>query len=107
MSAAKGRLRIPDEIRDLISHLNPDTKRKVRAALDVVIDDPASGMALSDQLAGYRRIRIAGWRIVYRQVGTVIQIHAVGRRTSVYADLIARIEGSARRRAGGSRAKHT
>ena len=98
MSAARSRLRVPNEIRDLISGLNPDTKRRVRAALDAVIDDPETGMALSERLAGYRRIRIGGWRIVYREEGRAIQIHAIGRRSTVYADLIARIERARRGR---------
>lgn len=93
MTAARSRLRVPDEIRDLIRRLSPDTKRRVRSALDAVIDDPEPGMALFEQLAGYRRIRVGGWRIVYREEGRrVIQIHAIGRRSTVYADLIARIE---------------
>ena len=96
MSAARSRLRVPNEIRDLSRALNPDTKRKVRTALDAVIDDPETGMALSEQLAGYRRIRIGGWRIVYRQEGQLIQVHVIGRRSSVYTDLIARIERARR-----------
>jgi len=98
VSAARSRLRVPNEIRDLISGLNPDTKRRVRAALDAVIDDPETGMALSERLAGNRRIRIGGWRIVYREEGRAIQIHAIGRRSTVYADLIARIERARRGR---------
>ena len=97
MTTAQSRLRVPDEIRELISRLNPDTKRRVRAALDAIIDDPDTGVALSEQLAGYRRIRIGGWRIVYREQRRVIQIHASGRRSTVYADLIARIERRAQR----------
>lgn len=107
MSAAASRVRVPNEIRDLISRLNPDTKRRVRAALEEVVDDPDTGMALAGQLAGYRRIRIGGWRIVYRVERTTIQIHAIGRRSTVYADLIARIEHRGTASKGSHRGRST
>lgn len=92
MSAARTRLRVPDEIRDVIGALHPETRRKVRAALGELLLHPDTGLALTRRLAGYRRIRIGGWRIVYRVAGPVIEVHAIGRRSTVYADLIARVE---------------
>ena len=46
------RLRIPPEVAALIQSLHPVLKRKVRAAIDAVLDDPEAGKALRDELEG-------------------------------------------------------
>jgi mRNA interferase RelE/StbE len=85
------RLRVPDEVRDAIGHLPPDTKRKVRAALVAVLNEPNIGEPLRDRLSGYRRIRIGRWRVVYRERGRVVDVFAIGPRATVYEDLLARL----------------
>ena len=83
------RLRVPDEIRASIVGLPPDIKKKVRAALGSVLDDPDIGDPLRDRLIGYRRIRIGRWRLVYRQNAHVVEVLAIGPRATVYDDLLA------------------
>ena len=46
-------LKVPTEVRNLIRHLPPVLKRKVRAALADILDDPTCGKALKEELEGY------------------------------------------------------
>ncbi len=85
------KLRVPQEIRLAIGQLPPDTKRKVRAALTAVTTDPTIGEPLRDRLAGYRRVRIGRWRVVYQERGRWIEVAIVGPRSSVYAELLQRL----------------
>ncbi|HEY6000623.1 MAG TPA: type II toxin-antitoxin system RelE/ParE family toxin [bacterium] len=80
------RLRIPDDVAALIRGLHPDLKRKIRSALDDLLDDPTIGKALRDELGGLRSCRVARFRIIYRVAGTVIEIVAVGPRRTIYEE---------------------
>ena len=86
------RVDVPDDVQRIIAKLHPETKRKVRAALEAIAEEPTVGKALGERLAGFRRIRIGRWRIVYREEGRIIEVHAVGRRATIYSDLIARLQ---------------
>ena len=80
------RLRIPDEVAGLIRGLHPDLKRKIRSALDDLLDDPTIGKPLREELAGLRSCRVARFRIIYRVAGTVIEVVAVGPRRAIYEE---------------------
>jgi len=82
----------------VISELHPDTKRKVHAALDAIVADPTVGEMLRDRLAGFRRLRIGRWRIVYRERPGEIEIQIVGPRSTVYSELVAALERGIRER---------
>ena len=77
------RLRVPGDVASLIRGLHPDLKRRVRSALDAVVVDPSVGKALRDELAGLRSSRVGRFRIIYRVAGSVIEIVAVGPRTTI------------------------
>jgi mRNA interferase RelE/StbE len=77
------RLRIPDEVVGLIRGLHPDLKRKIRSALDDLLDDPTIGKLLREELAGLRSCRVARFRIIYRVAGTAIEVVAVGPRQTI------------------------
>jgi mRNA interferase RelE/StbE len=94
------RLRIPDEVAGLIRGLHPELKRKVRTALDDLCDDPALGKPLREELAGLRTCRVARFRIIYRVVGTVIAVVAVGPRQTIYEETWKKVRRSAHGRAG-------
>jgi mRNA-degrading endonuclease RelE of RelBE toxin-antitoxin system len=71
----------------LIGSLHPDLKRKVRAALDVIRDDPAAGKELHDDLDGLRSFRVGNFRIVYRVAAErVIELVALGARRTIYEE---------------------
>ncbi|MBI4397490.1 MAG: type II toxin-antitoxin system RelE/ParE family toxin [Candidatus Omnitrophica bacterium] len=65
---------VDDEERDLIRHLPPDLKRKVKQAFTQILQNPAAGKALSQELKGLRSYRIGQIRIIYKvsQRGEVV-----------------------------------
>jgi mRNA interferase RelE/StbE len=85
------RLKVPDDVAALIRGLHPDLKRRVRSALRDIVDDPAIGKLLRDELAGLRSCRISRFRILYRVVGVVIEIVAVGPRRTIYQETWRRV----------------
>ena len=66
------RLEMPRLLRDLIRHLPPELKAKVKAALRSIATDPYSAKQLGDDLAGLRSYRIARCRVIYRVVGSTV-----------------------------------
>jgi mRNA interferase RelE/StbE len=66
--------------------LHPQLKRKVRAAMEQILDDPHIGQALKDELEGLRSDRIGKFRIIYR-VGKsrTIDVVAIGPRGKIMA----------------------
>ena len=84
------KLRVADEIRDLVRGLHPDLKRKVRASLEAILADASSGKALRDELSGLRSYRVGRFRIVYRMAarGKIIELVAIGPRARVYEDTL-------------------
>lgn len=80
------KLRVPDELASLIKSLHPELKRKVRASLHFIQDDPESGKALREELLGLRSYRVGTFRIIYRIHRTVIEIVAIGPRTRIYEE---------------------
>jgi mRNA interferase RelE/StbE len=83
------RLRAPSAVVDLVRGLHPELKRKVRAGLDRIRTEPATGKALRDQLDGLRSLRIGRLRIVYR-IGPdrVIDLVAIGPRRTIYQETL-------------------
>src|SRR2546423_12104690 len=79
-------LKVSTDVRDVIRRLHPELKRKVRAALADILADPPCGKALKDELEGYWSLRVGRSRIIYRIVGVVIEIVAVGPRDSIYEE---------------------
>lgn len=78
------RMEIPRALRDLIRHLPPGVKAKVKAALRSIADDPYRAKDLRDELARLRSYRIGRSRIIFRIVGSVVQIVALGPRADIY-----------------------
>jgi mRNA interferase RelE/StbE len=69
-----------------IRDLDPDVRRRVRAAIDRLIEDPTRGKPLRMTLRGLRSWRTGDWRIVYRATHETLEILvvAVGHRREVY-----------------------
>lgn len=85
------RLKVPDDVADLIRGLHPDLKRKVRSALADVVDDPGIGKSLREDLAGLRSCRVGRFRIIHRVAGATIEIVAVGPRRTIYEETWRRV----------------
>ena len=79
------KLRVPDEIADLIKKFHPLIKRKVKSALKLILNDPTSGTLLKEYLKGIRSYRMGRIRIIYRMSsGKYLEIIAIGPRKTIY-----------------------
>ena len=79
------RIRVPDDVARMLGRLHPQVKRKVRAGLDLLSEDPNAGKTLQGDLAGLRSLRVGQFRIVYRSASRrIIDIVTIGPRKSVY-----------------------
>jgi mRNA interferase RelE/StbE len=88
------RLRIPDETADLIRGLHPELKRKIKAALKVILSDPYAGKALKDDLSGLKSYRVGKLRIIYQTHGKELQIITIGPRKKIYLETYRRLKKS-------------
>jgi mRNA interferase RelE/StbE len=79
-------LKVPTEVRDLIRRVHPELRRKLRAALADILDNPTCGKALKEELEGYWSLRIGRSRIIYRLSGRDVEIVAIGPRDSIYEE---------------------
>jgi mRNA interferase RelE/StbE len=80
------KLRLPEDLAGLIRGMHPTLKKKVRASLDAILSDPASGKALKDDLVGLRSFKIGRVRIIYKVSKTEVQVVAVGPRSCIYEE---------------------
>jgi len=81
------KLRVPDEVADLIRGLHPQLKRKVKAALERIIAEPGEGKALKDELNGLRSFKVSHFRIIYRiNSDKCLEIVAIGPRKTIYEE---------------------
>lgn len=78
------RIEIAKAVRDAIVHLPPHLKRRVKAALRVIADNPHQAKPLKDELTGLRSYRVGRSRLVLRIKGSVIEIIAFGPRSNIY-----------------------
>lgn len=89
MKAPDYKLRVPDDIAGLIRTMHPLLKKKVKAALQIVLSDPSAGKSLRDELAGLRSFRVSRFRIIYRiALKKEIEIVAIGPRERIYEETL-------------------
>lgn len=86
MKQALNKLRVPDNIVELIRHMHPHLKKKVKSSLQIILSDPETGKALKDKLAGLRSFRVSRFRIIYRITKKEIEIIAIGPRENIYEE---------------------
>jgi mRNA interferase RelE/StbE len=82
------KLKVPDPVASLVRGLHPELKARVKKALGLILDDPAIGKPLRDELSGLRSFRVGRFRIVYRVAESErrIEIVATGPRKSIYVE---------------------
>jgi mRNA interferase RelE/StbE len=78
------RIKLLPELTILIRGLHPQIKRKVRSALDAILNEPTLGKQLRGELAEYRSFRVGRIRIIYREKEGIIEIVAIGPREVIY-----------------------
>ena len=99
------RLRVPHEVAALVRGLHPVLKRKVRAALEVLLREPYAGKALQNELQGLRSYRVGRFRIIYR-LRKDVELVAFGPRDSIYLETYRQLhEPRARNRRGSEAAR--
>lgn len=85
--SASYKVRVPDEVVELIRSLHPLLKKKVRAGLEEILQDPYCGKALKDELAGLWSFRIKRFRIIYElSKKGQISIVVIGPRKNIYEE---------------------
>jgi mRNA interferase RelE/StbE len=84
------RLKVSDETAALVRTLHPDIKRKIKAALQTVLNDPQSGKALKDELKGVQSFKVGKFRVVYKTAKDrgVIEVVAIGPRKTIYEETL-------------------
>ena len=73
-----------DELRELIRHVPPNLKRKIKLAIQEIVTAPSSGKGLQEELLGLCSYRVGEVRIVYRVEGQSVQLVTIGPRKTVY-----------------------
>ena len=86
--ASQYKLKMTDEIREIICHLHPAMKQKVRIALAEILENPGCGKALRGELQGMRSFRVSKFRIIYRAVAQGIEVIALSPRRSIYEETL-------------------
>ena len=84
------KLRVPDDVAELVRKMHPYLKKKIKSSLQIILSDPNSGKALKalkDKLAGLRSFRVSRFRIIYRVLPKKhIEIIAIGPRERIYEE---------------------
>jgi mRNA interferase RelE/StbE len=80
------KLKVTDDLAYFLKSLHPDLKRRIKAALKLILSSPDAGKGLRDELAGLRSFRVGRFRIVYRIGGRMIEIVAIGPREQIYQE---------------------
>lgn len=84
------RLKMSDETAELVRTLHPGLKRKIKAALQAILNDPQSGKGLKDELEGLQSFKVGKIRVVYKAVTDkgIIEIVAIGPRKTIYEETL-------------------
>ena len=85
-------LDVDGEAKQLITHLPPLLKRKIKESLRAIALEPYLGKLLQEELAGLRGYRVGTFRIVYSMDKNHKTIHIimVGPRRSIYEEITRR-----------------
>ncbi|MEW6217167.1 MAG: type II toxin-antitoxin system RelE/ParE family toxin [Candidatus Bipolaricaulota bacterium] len=78
-------IRLTSRARKDIRKLSPRNLERVRSAVLSLADDPQRGIPLAGGWAGYRRLRVGDYRIIYRihDEGEIV-VHYVRSRGAAY-----------------------
>ncbi|OHD67457.1 MAG: hypothetical protein A2W19_03255 [Spirochaetes bacterium RBG_16_49_21] len=83
------RIKASREIKDLISKLHPHIKKKIKAGMRTILEEPDIGKELKGELNGLFSFRIGKFRIIYRlEKQRIIHILVIGPRKTIYEETI-------------------
>lgn len=81
----KYRVQMREQVLGFIESLAPESRRRIRLALRGLETEQGDCLALRERLAGYHRLRVGGYRIVYRYLpGRVIECVFAEERSLIY-----------------------
>jgi mRNA-degrading endonuclease RelE of RelBE toxin-antitoxin system len=81
----KYRVQVREQVKAFIDTLAPDSRKKLRSGLRRLETEKGDCIALRETLAGYHRLRIGGYRVLYRYLpGKVIECVFAESRSLVY-----------------------
>jgi mRNA-degrading endonuclease RelE of RelBE toxin-antitoxin system len=80
------RLVYSETAKNQIVKLHPELKSIIRSRLDMLSKEPFKGKQLARELSGYRSLRAARFRIIYKlnEAEKNIEVHYIGHRKDVY-----------------------
>lgn len=90
MNPARAKLKMPDETVAIVRSLHPHLKRKIKAALQTILNDAHAGKPLKDELEGLRSFRVGKFRIVYK-IGAkreTVEVAAIAPREKIYEETL-------------------
>jgi mRNA-degrading endonuclease RelE of RelBE toxin-antitoxin system len=81
----KYKVRVREQVKAFIDTLAPESRIKIRFGLRGLEMERGDCMPLKEKLAGYHRLRIGGYRVLYRYLpGKVIECVFAESRSLVY-----------------------
>jgi mRNA-degrading endonuclease RelE of RelBE toxin-antitoxin system len=76
---------VREQVKEFIDTLAPESRRKIRFCLRGLETERGDCVPLKEKLAGYHRLRIGGYRVLYRYLpGKVIECVFAESRSLVY-----------------------
>jgi mRNA-degrading endonuclease RelE of RelBE toxin-antitoxin system len=76
---------VREQVMIFINTLAPDSRKKIKLGLRGLEEECGDCIALKEKLAGYHRLRIGGYRIIYRYLpGKVVECVFAETRSLVY-----------------------
>ena len=63
----KAEVLLADQVKEFLASLAPEPRRKLRAGIRSLENDQGDIKDLVDALTGYRRLRIARFRVIYQE----------------------------------------
>jgi mRNA-degrading endonuclease RelE of RelBE toxin-antitoxin system len=81
----KYRVVVREQVKGFIETLGPESRKKVRLALRGLESERGDRLPLKEKLSGYHRLRVGGYRVVYRYLpGKVIECVFAEERGLIY-----------------------
>jgi mRNA-degrading endonuclease RelE of RelBE toxin-antitoxin system len=79
------RVQVREQVKGFIETLGPEPRRKIRLALRGLESERGDCLPLKEKLSGYHRLRVGGYRIVYRYLpAKVIECVFAEERSLIY-----------------------
>ena len=89
-------LNLAQDVRDVLLHLPPSFKHKVKTALHALAENPYQVKALKDDLIGLRSYRVTRSRIILQIKASTVEVVAFGPRKDIYQRVSTELRGAVR-----------